>query len=93
MWLKLLSFNALTRETTEICGLSPAMLGVVCDMSVVKAAIEKHLDLQDIELALCAATLPYFNDKPIANQVACFTYRKAGEEAYSGKELLVVAWE
>lgn len=92
MWLKLLSFNAMTRETTEVCSLEPAFMGVLCDIAVVHSAIEKHLDMK-VELAICAGTIPYFNDKPIANQVACFTYRKVGEEAYSGKELLVVAWE
>lgn len=93
MWLRLLSFNAVTRETTEVCALTPAFLGVLCDMSVVEEAIKKHLNAQDIEFALCAATLSYFNDKPIANMVASLAYRKVGEEAYCGTEFFVVAWE
>lgn len=92
MWLKLLSFNAVTRETTEVCSLEPAFIGVICDIAVVQAAIEKHLDSK-VKLAVCAATLPYFNDKPIDNQVAAFAYRPAGVEAYCGTELFVVAWE
>ena len=93
MWLKLLSFNAITRETTEICSLTPAFLGVLCDMAVVEEAIKSHLGVQDIEFALCAATLPYFNDKPITNTVASLAYRKVGQEAYCGTEFFVVAWE
>jgi hypothetical protein len=93
MWLKLLSFDAITRTTTEVCSLSPAVLGIICDMPVIKEAVEKRIGLQGIELAVCAGTHPYFNDRPITNQIACFTYRMVGEEAYKGTELFVVVWE
>lgn len=92
MWMRLQILDV-NGDITDVGALSPAPLGILCDVDVVKEAIRKYLNCSEVTISLCASSQPYFAGRLVEGVVACFAVTYMDGERYTGEHSFLVVWE